>query len=137
MKPVAKIILGFSLIALAACSGKGSGESRINNIDNDVEDSGSPAVINGDDNQGLTGNTIACIDESESYCAETTDMSLKSQCDPSDGDKLLDKCPAGGTKCNITGLPVKATFYAYEGKMTCEMLQQFMNGSDDDDDMDW
>lgn len=133
MKPVAKIVLGISLLALAACSGKGSGGSRINNIDNDIEDSGSPAVNDDGNNQGQTGGLIACIDESGSYCAETTDMSLKAQCDPSSGEQLLDKCPAGGTKCNLTGIPVKATFYVYENQMNCEMLQQFMSMGDDED----
>lgn len=133
MKSVAKIFLGFSLIALAACSGKGEGGSRINNIDNDGNDSPTPSVIDDDDTPaGPTGSIIACTDALGSYCAETTDMSLKSECDESNGDKLLDKCPAGGKKCNISGAQ-NITFYVYEGQMTCEMLQLFMSMGDDED----
>jgi hypothetical protein len=123
MKSVAKIILGFSLLALAACSGKGSGESRINNVDNDGNDS--PSVIDDDTPAGPTGNIIACKDVSGAFCAETTDMSLKSECDPDDGEMLLDKCPSGGTKCNLD-IP-DVTFYVYNGLVDCKTLEAFMN----------
>ena len=45
MKTLAKIILASSLITLAACSGKGSGESRIHNIPSDEDENPAPQVI--------------------------------------------------------------------------------------------
>ena len=129
MKSVAKIILGFSLLALAACSGKGSGESRINNVDNDGNDS--PSVIDDDTPAGPTGNIIACKDVSGAFCAETTDMSLKSECNAENDGILTDKCPAGGKKCDIGDK--STTFYVYQGEMTCEMLIQFMSMDADED----
>ena len=132
MKSFAKIILGFSLIALAACSGKGEGGSRINNPDNEGTDSPTPSVIEDDDTPaGPAGNIIACKDLSGAYCAETTDMSLKSECNAENDGQLIDKCPSGGKKCDIGDK--STTFYVYEGEMTCEMLQMFMSMGDDED----
>jgi hypothetical protein len=130
MKSVAKIILGFSLLALAACSGKGSGESRINNVDNDGNDS--PSVIENEDTPaGSSGSIVACKHTSGAFCAETTDKSIKSECNEENEGILLDKCPAGGKKCDIGDK--STTFYVYQGEMTCEMLIQFMSMDDEED----
>lgn len=134
MKTLAKIILASSLITLAACSGKGSGDSRIHSIPSDEDENQAPQVI--DDEEGIPsetpsgedgpkGNVFACRDMSGAYCAETTDMSLKSECDEEDGEKLLDKCPSGGTKCNLD-IP-DVTFYVYNGLVDCKTLEAFMN----------
>jgi hypothetical protein len=142
MKTLAKIILASSLMTLAACSGKGSGESRIHGIQTDEGDDPIPTVI---DDEGLTpelipseegpgvsegdegpkGSVIACTDISGAYCAETSDMSLKSECDPDDGETLLDKCPAGGKKCDINVKGI--TFYVYNGLVECSTLEMFAN----------
>ena len=74
MKSFAKIILGFSLLALAACSGKGEGGSRINNPDNEGTDSPTPSVIEDDDTPaGPAGNIIACKDLSANVTPKTMD----------------------------------------------------------------
>ena len=137
MKTLAKIILASSLITLAACSGKGSGESRIHNIPSDEGDEPNPAVINDEEGVnpsetpageegGSTGNIVACQDESGAFCAETTDLSLKSECTADQGGKLVSKCPSGGKKCNID-IP-NVTYYAYEGLVDCKTLEEMMNG---------
>ena len=134
MKTLAKIILASSLMTLAACSGKGSGESRIHNIPTDEDDNPSLHVNDDEevipsetpsDEDGPKGNVIACRDMSGAYCAETTDMSLKSECSAEDGEQLLDKCPSGGTKCNLD-IP-DVTFYVYNGLVDCKTLEAFMN----------
>ena len=110
MKTLAKIILASSLITLAACSGKGSGESRIHNIPSDEDENPAPQVIDDEEvipsetpsgEDGPKGNVIACRDMSGAYCAETTDMSLKSECNAENDGQLIDKCPSGGKKCDI------------------------------------
>jgi hypothetical protein len=134
MKTLAKIILASSLITLAACSGKGSGDSRIHSIPSDEDENPASQVIDDEDvipsetpsgEDGPKGNVIACRDMSGAYCAETTDMSLKSECDEEDGEMLLDKCPSGGTKCNLD-IP-DVTFYVYNGLVDCKTLEAFMN----------
>ncbi|WP_163439061.1 hypothetical protein [Fibrobacter succinogenes] len=134
MKTLAKIILASSLMTLAACSGKGSGESRIHDIPSDDVDNPTPHVI--DDEGNSSSGLFACTDASGYYCAETTDQSYKSECDVTEGEQLLDKCPSGGVKCDIP-IP-NVTFYVYEGsEMTCDMLKLLMAMTDEGSDVEW
>ena len=112
MKTLAKIILASSLITLAACSGKGSGESRIHNIPSDEDENPAPQVIDDEEvipsetpsgEDGPKGNVFACRDMSGAYCAETTDMSLKSECDPDDGEKNMTLKITDQTLLSLTG----------------------------------
>ena len=139
MKTLAKIILASSLMTLAACSGKGSGESRIHNIPSDEDENPAPQVIDDEDvvpsvdpsdenpskEEGPKSDIVACKDISGAFCAESTDKSMKNECDPDDGEMLLDKCPSGGTKCNLD-IP-DVTFYVYNGLVDCKTLEAFMN----------
>ena len=142
MKTLAKIILASSLMTLAACSGKGSGESRIHGIQTDEGDDPIPTVIDDEDvvpsvepsdetpskEEGAKGNMFACQDESGAFCGESTDMSLKSDCNAASGGTLMDKCPAGGKKCDFKYEGI--TFYAYG--ITCSDLEMMMTSEWDD-----
>ena len=130
MKTLAKIILASSLMTLAACSGKGSGESRIHNIPSDEDETPIPQVIDDEDEtpsedpskeDGPKSNIVACKDQSGAYCAETTDLSLKSRCNAANGGQLVDKCPSGGTKCDfgVDGM----SFYVYNELVDCSTLE--------------
>ena len=140
MKSVAKIILGFSLLALVACSGKGSGESRIHNVGPDEKETDSPAVIDDDENHGSTpaADTVACSFESGAFCAETAgNAELKAQCS-SHGGKVVDKCPEKSKKCNITEEGFEGfTFYINSDLMTCETLEMYLSMEDDGEYEDW
>ena len=135
MKTLAKIILASSLITLAACSGKGSGESRIHSIQTDegddpiptyTEDESSDPGVSPSEEGGASGNIVACLDESSAFCAETSDKSLKEQCTAEEGGKLVSQCPSGGKKCDV-GID-GYTFYAYNGLVDCKTLKEMMTG---------
>lgn len=136
MKTLAKIILASSLMTLAACSGKGSGESRIHGIQTDEGDDPIPTVIDDEgvtpsetpagEEGGETSDIIACLDESGAFCAETSDQSLKSHCTSEEEGKLISKCPSGGKKCDV-GIE-GYTFYTYEGLIDCKTLKEMMTG---------
>lgn len=130
MKSVAKIILGFGLLALAACSGKGSVESRIHSVDNDVDNPGSPAIIEDDDHHSTPANGKACVEEDGAYCLVTANESLMSQCGNMIDGTIADKCPSNAsTKCDIDG-PDGVSYYVDSKEMTCDMLESFLGSLD-------
>lgn len=134
MKAIAKIFLGTSLIALAACSGKGEGGSRIHDLyeeNNQHEPATDPSEINEEEGPaGPAGDKIACSDKEGFFCIETTDKSLKPQCAPM-GGQIVDKCPAGGTKCSFAGMPAGTDFFAYNA--SCSDLETLLYGDDWED----
>jgi hypothetical protein len=130
MKSVAKIILGFGLLALAACSGKGSVESRIHSVDNDVDNPGSPAIIEDDDHHSTPVNGKACVEEDGAYCLVTANESLISQCGTMIDGTIADKCPSNAsTQCDIDG-PDGVSYYVDSKEMTCDMLESFLGSLD-------
>ena len=130
MKSVAKIILGFSLITLVACSGKGSGESRIHIVNPDEDDS--PAVIDDDENHGSKSDKAACSFENGVYCAEAA-SSMKSEC-TSRGGKVIDECPASHEQCNFTQEGFEGvTFFVNPDLTTCETIQMMLSMDEDKD----
>lgn len=131
MKSVAKIILGFGLFALVACSGKGSVESRINNVDHENDNPGSPTVIDDDEHHSTPAeNGKACVEEDGVYCLVTSDEALISKCGTMIEGKVADKCPANAsTKCEIDG-PDGVSYYVDSKEMTCGMLESFLSTLD-------
>lgn len=130
MKSVAKIILGFGLLVLAACSGKGSVESRIHSVDNDVDNPGSPAIIEDDENHNTPANSKACVEEDGVFCLVSADEALVSLCGTMIEGSIANKCPANAsTKCEIDG-PEGVSYYVDSKEMTCDMLESFLSSAE-------
>ena len=47
------------------------------------------------------------------------------------GGQIVDKCPAGGTKCSFAGMPAGTDFFAYNA--SCSDLESLLYGDDWED----
>lgn len=74
--------------------------------------------------------TVACQDAAGMGCSEGP-ASYASECDTSDGEVLLDACPAGGTLCEIPGAPsdIKVYMYGASAADNCELMKALAAGA--------
>ena len=68
--------------------------------------------------------TVAC--KSGFSCSEGP-ATYVNECDASEGEELLDACPAGGLQCEIPGVPadIKTYVYGESAEENCELIKMF------------
>lgn len=122
MNTLAKISIGASLAFLAACSGKGNAEARINSVDTDETDIPGTET---DDSSESSSVKAACLHTSGIICVEFDNVStsMLEDCNADNDGSIVSSCPSGGEKCGspsieIEGTKISYTLYAYE--ISCE-----------------
>lgn len=122
MNTLAKISIGASIAFLAACSGKGNADSRINTVDTDETDIPGAET---DDSSESSSVKAACLHTSGIICVEfdSEASSMLEDCNADNDGSIVSSCPSGGEKCaspsiEIEGTKISYTLYAY--KISCE-----------------